>query len=244
MNKKRLIIGLHGPKGCGKDYAANVLANSQYKFKRVAFADPIKNKICETFGIKIEDLDRLKRASSIAITENIHEANKTYSTLSGRDFVRNFGMMMREYDEEQFNRYVEDFINYHPDENIVITDVRFQNEVNLIYKLGGTVIELYRDGYTYDGHITENSELQIPYPRAKLHNQGKWFAEVILREIEEMSRDEEQRARKTMMRYTPPLLKTIDEMWDNKELYIRVPKHTAKIVLDLSQFKTEIKQEK
>ena len=61
------------------------------------------------------------------------------------------------------NRYVEDKIKDNPNVNWVVTDVRFPNEVELIKRLGGVLIEINREGYTYDQHVTESGKLSHDY---------------------------------------------------------------------------------
>ena len=164
MNNKRLIVGLIGPKGSGKDYAARVILNNFKNWKRVAFADPIKKTIAELFGCSLKDVESLKSRSTIALCEwNEDECHLTpifYGSSTGRDIVRGIGMLMRNYDDQQFNQYVENEINGHPNINYVITDVRFDNEALLIERLGGILIEITRDGVEYDHHITESGKLK------------------------------------------------------------------------------------
>ena len=156
MNK-RLIIGLIGPKGSGKDYAYSILFKHFDNVDRVAFADPIKNTICELFSLHPEQLELLKRCTQLDVTN--HETTGCYGSGPGRVFVRNSGMLMRTYDDQQFNRYVENKIKDNPNTTWVVTDVRFPNEVELIKRLGGVLIEIHREGYAYDHHVTESGEL-------------------------------------------------------------------------------------
>lgn len=160
MNKQ-LIIGFIGPKGSGKDYAYSILFKHFNNVDRVAFADPIKNTICELFSLQPEQLELIKRCPQIDFIN--HETNNCYGSSTGRDFVRNIGMLMRNYDDQQFNRYVEDKIKDNPNTNWVVTDVRFPNEVELIKRLGGVLIEINREGYTYDQHVTESGKLPHDY---------------------------------------------------------------------------------
>lgn len=160
MNKQ-LIIGFIGPKGSGKDYAYSILFKHFNNVDRVAFADPIKNTICKLFSLQPEQLELIKRCPQIDFIN--HETNNCYGGCTGRDFVRNIGMLMRDYDDQQFNRYVEDKIKDNPNVNWVVTDVRFPNEVELIKRLGGVLIEINREGYTYDQHVTESGKLPHDY---------------------------------------------------------------------------------
>lgn len=164
MSDKQIIIGLTAAKGSGKDLVWNMINNhlndiQTVKWRRVAFADPIKNKICELFNISKDMLDILKRSKTISISDDEYR----YGILSGRDFVRNIGMMMRGYDDQQFNRYVKNQIESHPNTNFVVTDVRFDNEVELVRSLGGVIVKIDRPGYTYDHHITESGTINGDY---------------------------------------------------------------------------------
>lgn len=154
------IIALTGPKGSGKDTVADlIVAHYQAQWKtvrRLAFADPIKKVIQHIFQLDNrtnDEYDRLKRASI-----DIFDTDKIMRTVSGRHVVREIGMMMREYDDKQFNNYIEDqFKSAHFTTNnvFVITDLRFDNEYTMLRHWGAKIVKVERPGYTYDGHITE-----------------------------------------------------------------------------------------
>lgn len=151
---KQLIIGFAGAKGSGKDTGFKLL-DELYpnRFQRVAFADPIKNTICQIFGLTVDQLNTVKRVTDIAIVDT--NTNDHYGHLSGRDLVREIGMLMRNYDDQQFNRYVENIIKSNPNQDFIITDVRFDNEIELIKRIGGVVVRVDRDCCLYDNHVTE-----------------------------------------------------------------------------------------
>ena len=153
-NNKQLIIGFAGAKGSGKDTGFKLI-DELYpnRFQRVAFADPIKNTICQIFGLTVDQLNIVKRINDIAIVDN--NTNEHYGHLSGRNLVREIGMLMRNYDDQQFNRYVENIIKSNRDQDFIITDVRFDNEIELIKRIGGVVIRVDRDCCLYDNHVTE-----------------------------------------------------------------------------------------
>ena len=155
-----LIIGLTGPKGSGKDTVADLLVGhyqAQWKdVHRLAFADPIKKMIQHIFQLdtKLNDeYDKFKRS-----TIDIFNQDKIMRSVSGRHVVREIGMLMRNYDEKQFNNYIEDqFKSAHFTKNhvFVITDLRFDNEYTLLRHWGAKIVKVDRPGYHYDGHITE-----------------------------------------------------------------------------------------
>ena len=168
------IIGLAGPKGSGKDLACQLIIQSfGDNWERVAFADPIKNTVANLFHIgrdlnsqlkqqfQTQTLDTIKRLQTVSLIDN--NTGQRYGEFTGRDLIRDIGMLMRGYDDTQFNEYVKNKITSNPNVNWIITDVRFENEIELIRQLGGKIIEIDRPGYTYDGHITESGVVKGDY---------------------------------------------------------------------------------
>lgn len=121
-----LVIGLHGAKGSGKDqfYKAVKAAFPQLDVRKIAYADPIKNEVLNIFGLETEEqYDEFKRTD---LTFTV-DKGYTWRQTAGRRAVREIGMLMRRYDEQQFVRYVEDQIKAAPQAVWLITDVRFDN---------------------------------------------------------------------------------------------------------------------
>ena len=164
---KRLIIGLVGKKGSGKDtfyYIANIIAKNKNlgDFERLAFADPIKKRMSETFNIPLKCIDRFKIDDLKIIGE--FGRGEVYSEISGRDFLRNFGMLMRSYDDKQFEKTVQSQIVANKDTNYIVTDVRFESEANLIKELGGVLVRIKTENEdTSDHHITETFNFPYDY---------------------------------------------------------------------------------
>lgn len=153
-----VIIGLHGAKGAGKDEFYRVAKRlfPLHDIRKVAYADPIKNEICNIFGLSGEEqYDQFKRTQLIYTLPDRQSRTNEASQISGRHVVREIGMMMRRYDENQFTRYVETMISTHPSTIWCITDLRFANELESIDRLGGRVVKILRKGVQYDGHVTE-----------------------------------------------------------------------------------------
>lgn len=149
-----LVIGLCGAKGSGKDqfYHAAKAAFPQLDVRKIAYADPIKDEVCRIFNLKGEgDYDMFKRTEMKFMLQNYSKRE-----VSGRQAVREIGMLMRKYDEHQFVRYVEDEIRKAPHALWFITDLRFDNELKSVKQnLDGLVIKIKRTGFNYDGHVTE-----------------------------------------------------------------------------------------
>jgi hypothetical protein len=155
-----MIIALTGAKGSGKDTVADLLIaqyQSQWKtVHRLAFADPIKRMVQHIFKLDNrtnEQYDKFKRS-----TLDVFDTDKIMCSVEGRHVVREIGMMMRNYNEKQFNDYIEERLTsvaFTTNQVFVITDLRFDNEYTLLRRWGAKIIKVDRPGYEYDGHITE-----------------------------------------------------------------------------------------
>lgn len=149
-----IVIALTGPKGSGKDRVAEIIKEnlgSLYSVKNIAFADPIKKAVQHIFCLSPHDVNEY---------DNIKRTDLRWNpmcSVPGRHVVREIGMLMRDYDTEQFVRYVEKEIkeNSVPNSIWVVTDLRFDNEYTLLKKLSAVIVKVTRPNYYYDGHITE-----------------------------------------------------------------------------------------
>ena len=149
-----IVIGLHGAKGSGKDHFYKIVKKAfpLHDVRKIAYADPIKNEIAHIFNLEDEDQYDLFKRNDVSFLL----PGYTPKRVPGRQVVREIGMMMRNYDEHQFTRYVEEQITSAPAAIWCITDLRFDNELKSIQdNLGGIIIKIKRDGFQYDGHVTE-----------------------------------------------------------------------------------------
>lgn len=163
-----MIIGFSGPKGCGKDLAYQIIKQNRpnVKIEKIAFADPIKQFLSFLLNIDLDTYDKLKRVNNLSLVDS--DTNETLTTIPGRQLVREIGMKMRDYDEEQFNRYVFEQVINNPEVVYICTDVRFTNEVELIKnQCYGDIVLIERQGYNYDNHVTET---KIEYYDYKIVN--------------------------------------------------------------------------
>lgn len=151
------IVALTGPKGSGKDTVADIICNRFKHVKRVAFADPIKTVVQHIFRLDTTSnaqYDRLKRSKLEAYGGDFQT---TWKSIEGRHVVREIGMLMRSYDTNQFTKYVEDEIVKAMGESeiFVVTDLRFENEYEMLKFHNAKVVKIERPNYYYDGHVTE-----------------------------------------------------------------------------------------
>lgn len=150
-----MIIGLTGKKGSGKD-TIGLYLTTNHRFQRVAFADPLKFAVANLFDIPVERVDHLKDD----YTEVILQVGRTTDyTYSWREFLQRFGTEMGRntfgYDfwVDQWQETVEPLLD--EDIDIVVTDVRFNNEAERIKGFDGYIAEVQRPGHEPDGHVSE-----------------------------------------------------------------------------------------
>lgn len=161
---KFVIIGLSGKRGSGKD----ALSKKLYPFgwERYSFADELKRKIREEFGLTVEQTDGdLKEVP----TKYMNEEGKY---LTPRDIMTLCGQYYRAIDplywvKQVFKRLHEtSFQTLNPivqTRKIVITDVRFPNEVLCLAKQGGKIIRINRpqELNIYKKPLNDFSETQL-----------------------------------------------------------------------------------
>jgi ABC-type dipeptide/oligopeptide/nickel transport system ATPase subunit len=138
-----MILGLSGRQGSGKDTAAQHLV-AKHNWRRIAFADAMRvslyrlNPYLETVEMRLQDAlfafenwDILKRE-----LPEVRRLLQTFGTEVGRDVFGEsiwIDIAMRAVDSA-------------PESNWVITDVRFENEVQAIRQRGGHLIYIRRPG--------------------------------------------------------------------------------------------------
>lgn len=142
-----MIIGIVGNIGSGKDTVANYLI-TKYQFKQDSFAANVKVALSVIFGWDIKMLEGTTPESR-AWREQVDEwwANRLgiphltprwVMTYWGTDLARNM------FHNDIWIASLEKRLNY--DDNIVISDGRFINEIDSIRKHNGIIIKVMRGG--------------------------------------------------------------------------------------------------
>jgi hypothetical protein len=149
------LVGLMGRKRSGKDSFASALIED-HGFHRIAFADPLKEALLR-FDPLMPTMTGAERLSSIVASHG-WEVAKEYPAV--RKALQDYGVIIREVvDPQAWIRVAERNILSAPSAHVVVTDVRFPNEVAAIRRAGGTLVYIERPGLPDDGdsHVSETS---------------------------------------------------------------------------------------
>jgi hypothetical protein len=128
-----MIIGLSGYAQSGKDTVAKILVD-HYGFRRLAFADPIREMLYEmnpkiTVGYDIE--------TNIKLMVDKEGWEETKQNPDVRRLLQNLGVAARKVLGEEI--WVGTALRqvWGPTDNVVISDVRFKNEADMIKQIYG-----------------------------------------------------------------------------------------------------------
>ena len=140
-----MIIGTMGFIGSGKDTVANILVKD-HGFTKIAFATPLKDTLCAIFHWDRELLEGYTSDSRAWRNEvdtwwsdKLEIPNFTprmAMQLLGTDILR------KKFNDRIWTLSLEKYLNENTgnNEHVVITDVRFFNEIQLVLKQGGKTL--------------------------------------------------------------------------------------------------------
>lgn len=141
-----MIIGISGFQGSGKDTIADYLQNI-YGFKRDSFAGTLKDAVAAVFGWDRELLEgRTKESRAWRETVDPWWSTRlNMPNLTPRLVLQLWGteVARKSFHDDTWIASLENkLVKAHND--IVITDVRFPNEIAAVRNAGGTVIRVVR----------------------------------------------------------------------------------------------------
>ena len=162
-----MLIGFSGKKGSGKSYFADYLVNNKL-FIKLSFASPLKEITKILFNLSDEDVkDPIKKE---LINPKFNASPRELMQWLGTDIMREEFNKKFNYSGSIWIDSVKDKVKTLLDDNkdVVIDDVRFQNEVDMIHSLGGIVINLRNDldntlNNSTSTHSSENQKLTFNY---------------------------------------------------------------------------------
>lgn len=127
-----MIIGFMGKKGVGKTTAANFLV-SNHGYQKMSFAAKLKDLSRALFPFSDTDLNG----------QNKEKMFGKYDW-TPREFMERFGEFMRYWDKDYWLNGVRSIVQFNPNRDIVIDDVRYVNEADFIKSVGGILIRINR----------------------------------------------------------------------------------------------------
>lgn len=162
-----MIIGLTGYAQSGKDTVANILVEN-YGYKRVAFADKIREYLYETNPMYDSIVGEPLFVKAKVDRDGWEEAKKSPHI---RRLLQTSGVAARKVFGENFwvHQAMKDIAEGHP--NIVVTDVRFINEANTLRLNGAQIWRIKRLGVeAVNGHVSETELDGYPVDQIFVNN--------------------------------------------------------------------------
>jgi hypothetical protein len=130
---KKLLIGLAGRAGVGKDTAAKYLCD-EFTMRQYALASPIKDALSAMgFHRGLYDRDDVKDQPIAGLGVSYRKLAQTLGTEWGRAIHPEFWLILG---SREWHALSPDF------RGMVISDVRFENEAALVRDAGGIVIHI------------------------------------------------------------------------------------------------------
>jgi len=167
-----MIIGICGFAGAGKDTVANILIE-KYDFHKLSFAGILKDIVAKIFDWNRKLLEGdTNESREWRETKDEWWSNKLGKEITPRWVLQNIGTdIMRN--------------NFHPDiwilalekqlfkyKNVVITDCRFPNEIDLIKQNNGFIINVIRENPVWFNDYLINN---IPPPKEVHESEYGWI---------------------------------------------------------------------
>lgn len=140
------IIGICGLAGAGKDTVGDIIVDNLLNWEKMSFASHLKDVASLLFGF-----DRKMLAGETPEDRAIREQpDKFWSEKMGKDFTPRYALqflgtnlLRNQLHENIWVDCLERKI-LNSDKNIVITDVRFPNEIEMIKRIGGEIWRIER----------------------------------------------------------------------------------------------------
>jgi hypothetical protein len=139
------IIGIVGFIGSGKDTVADYLVNF-HRFKRESFANSLKDAVSRVFGWDRELLEgRTKDSRNWRETRDEWWSERLKQDITPRFILQYWGteVIRKGFHNDMWVASLEHRLLYIQND-IVITDCRFPNEIKAIHRIGGQVVRVVR----------------------------------------------------------------------------------------------------
>jgi len=166
------LIGFTGPKGSGKNVAATYLVRNKH-WKETAFAERLKLACQCLFDLSHDQLyGNAKEIVDPRWGCTPRHIMQFVGTEGVRDTFPKYVPALQGGGESLFIKHFQNFYRLNQDHSIVVNDVRFKDEAQAIWDLGGKVVYIDRDQQgAVDSHASEQFDFE---PDFVIHNNSSF----------------------------------------------------------------------
>lgn len=163
------ILGITGKMFSGKDTVAEFLHFVFRNSRITSFAYPMKQMMIDYFGFTHDDLYTVEGKNSY----------NAFWGMTNRDALQKIGTecFRNNFHTDTWLKTMEVNIINNPTKLIIIPDVRFPNEAELVHALDGSILKIVRDDVVRDPkqmtHASETMIDQIPYDVLLVNNKNR-----------------------------------------------------------------------
>lgn len=165
-------ICICGYEGSGKDTVAAMIVN-QYQFTQHAFADNLKKALCAVFGWEEHLLQGATPESRVwrEQVDTYWEKELNRPGLTPRKVMQWVGtdVLRNHFDDGIWVKSLKKKLLSLQNNNIVISDGRFPNEIDMINAIGGIVIRVNRDEPSWKPLYDEVKDVDVLYDLYNIH---------------------------------------------------------------------------
>lgn len=140
------LIAFTGLPRSGKDTAAEYLVRVD-NYERRQFATPLKQAAAILLGYTVDEMSGFGGFDREALLPEWGFSTRWFLQRFGTECIRD------QIDQDFWLKRMR--FSLAPGGRYVITDLRFQNEVDLVHELGGQIIEVVRPGIEPSSHVSD-----------------------------------------------------------------------------------------
>lgn len=136
IHMKQKIIGITGLANAGKDTLADYIITKNHTYLKTAFAKPIKDMMINFLGFTEKQ----------CYDQQLKQQKDNFWNMSPRDAMLLIGtkLFRENWRYDFWVKLMEKTILDHNNQNYIISDVRFENEAEMIKNNGGIIIRVIR----------------------------------------------------------------------------------------------------
>lgn len=154
------LIGVTGLPRSGKDSFADHLVQA-YGYKRMQFSEPLKQAAAVLLNRPVHEMRGEQGFDREALLPEWGFTSRMFLQYLGTEGLRGFR-------EDFWVHRMRMDLRMSAFDRIVITDVRFDNEVTMIHEMGGKVVQVWRPAALGSAHVSDAGVIAD----ATVHNTG------------------------------------------------------------------------